>query len=146
MNPAMIMAIAGGVQTVGTILGGIGAQKTAQLRSFDIKTESILSRTQALQQSRIRNDQTKEALSVVQGVFAAAGRDEDGSTKAFREKELEVSGEDISDIEVMSFLNQLKYKGDAAATRRKGRESLFASILKAGSTAASTYSDFKDTA
>jgi len=144
MDPVTIMAIAGGVQTVGTILGGIGAQKASQLKSFDIKTESILSRTQALQQSRIRNNQTKEALSVVQGVFAAAGRDVDPSTKAFRKKELEVSGEDISDIEVMSFLNQLKYKSDAAATRRKGRESLFASILKAGSTAASTYSDFKD--
>ena len=144
MNPAIIMAIAGGVQTAGTVLGGIGGQKTAQLKSFDIKTESILSRTQALQQSRIRDDQTKEALSVVQGVFAAAGRDVDGSTEAFRKKEIDVSGEDISNIEVMSFLNQLKYKGDAAATRRKGRESLFASILKAGSTAASTYSDYKD--
>jgi len=86
MDPVTIMAIAGGVQTVGTILGGIGAQKTAQLRSFDIKTESILSRTQALQQSRIRNDQTKEALSVVQGVFAAAGRDIDPSTKHLEKK------------------------------------------------------------
>lgn len=146
MTPEMIMAIAGGVSAAGTLAGGIGAKKTGELQTFNIETESILSRTQALQQSRLRNDQLKEALASAETFFmGVAGRDiSDPSIQAMKRKEMETTGEDISDIEMMSRLNQLKYKTEGLAAKGRGRDSLIASIIKAGSTAASTYYDYKD--
>jgi len=146
MNPAVIMAIATGAQAVGTLIGGIAAKRTADLQAFNIKTESILSRAQAMQQTRLRYNELKEALSAADTFFmGVANRDiSDASIRAMKEKDIEVSSEDISDIEAMSRLTQLKYRTEALATRRKGRESLLASIITAGSTAAQGYQDFTD--
>lgn len=148
MNPAMIMAISSGVSAIGTLAAGIGAKKTAELQAFNIQTESILSRAQAIQQSRLRNEELKEAFATADAFFmGVAGRDiSDPSIQAMKRREMETTGEDISDIEMMSRLNQLKYKTEALATKRRGRQSLISSIFKAGTTAATAYYDYKDTA
>lgn len=148
MEPATMMLLASASQAVGTLISGISAKNTAALNAFNIKTESILARAQAIQQSTLRNDQLKEAMATADALFMGAmGRDiSDPSFQAMKRKELETTGEDISDIEMMSRLNQLKYKAEASAMKRKGRETLLASVLSAAGTAGSGYADYRDTA
>lgn len=140
--------ISAGISAIGAISAGAAAKRTSELKAFNIETESVLSRTQALQQSRIRNNELKEALATADAFFmGVAGRDiSDPSIQAFRKKEMETTGDDISDIEMMSRLNQLKFKTEALAERRRGREAYRASLFKAASTMASAYADYQDTA
>ena len=144
MNPTMLMAIGQGVSAVGTLLGGIGAQRQAQLDAFNVGTEAILARTQAIQQTLRRNEQLKEAIDSFDAYYMSVlGREETADIRAFERKEEETTGDDISDIEMMDRLNQLKYKGEAAGIRRKGHESLISAVIQAGSTALGAYADYK---
>ena len=143
----MWQLISAGVSAMGAISVGAAAKKTSELTAFNIETESDLSRTQALQQSRIRNNEFKEALATADAFFmGVAGRDiSDRSIEAYKRKELETTGDDISDIEMMSRLNQLKFKTEAFAERRRGREFYRASLFRAATTVASGYADYQDT-
>ena len=139
----MIMAAANAASAGVSLLSGIGAQKSAQLEAFNIGTERILARTEAMQQAKLRDEGFREALAASNAFFfAAAGREETADIRAFKEKERIKSGEDISNIELMSFINQLKYGQEQAQVKRKGRESLIKGIVQAGSYAAKGYQQY----
>lgn len=146
MNPFTLMMLASaGVSAAGSIFGGISAQQTGELNAFSMKTESILAKAQGVQQANMRNTAFKEAMSAADAAFYAAGRDIDPSIEAFKAKEQKVFGEDISDLALMTRLNELKLRQQGAAERRMGREALIGSLLKATSTGLTAYSDYRDT-
>jgi hypothetical protein len=84
-------------------------------------------------------------MSAADAAFYAAGRDIDPSVEAFKRKEQKVFGEDISDLNLMTRLNELKLKQQGATERRVGKEAFIGSLLKATSTGLSAYSDYRDT-
>lgn len=146
MEPMTMMAIAGGISAFGSIIGGISAERTSRLNAFNTKTESIIARAQAIEQTNLRNEELQEALSVSNALFMGAYGRDDRSMEAFQKREKRVSAEDVSSIEMMSYLNQLKAKGEAAGIKRKGRESLFAGIIEGASTGLQTYASYTDVA
>ena len=72
---ATLMAMGTGVQVLGTILGGIGAKKEADLESFNIETERKFNSAAASQAARARMDEYDIATSTNLASFAASGRD-----------------------------------------------------------------------
>lgn len=145
MDPVTMMAIGQAASAVGTLFAGFGAQQQGQLDAFNIGTEAILARSQAIQQTLRRNEELKEAMDSFDAYYMSVlGREETADIRALKAKEEETTGADITDIEMMDRLNQLKYRGEAAGVRRQGRESLISAVIEAGSTAISAYSDYKD--
>ena len=147
MEPSTMMAVSQGVSAIFGIFQGIGAQKQAELDAFNIGTEKQMARASAMQQTRYRDDQLREALAASNNFFMAqASREITADIEAFERKERNISGEDISNIELMDFLNQSKMTMEQAQVRRKGRETLLASIVRAGGQLASAYDTYKDVA
>lgn len=141
----LAMLASAGVSAAGSIYGGIAAKRTGELNAFSTKTESILAKAQGIQQANMRNTAFKEAMSAADAAFYAAGRDIDPSVEAFKRKEQKVFGEDISDLNLMTRLNELKLRQQGATERRVGKEAFIGSLLKATATGLSAYSDYRDT-
>ena len=141
----LAMLASAGVSAAGSIYGGISAKRTGVLNAFSTKTESILAKAQGVQQANMRNTAFKEAMSAADAIFYAAGRDIDPSVEAFKRKEQKVFGEDISDLNLMTRLSELKLRQQGATERRVGKEAFIGSLIKATSTGLTAYSDYKDT-
>ena len=126
---------------------GKAEKETRDLNSFNIKTDAVMSRAQAMQQTNLRFKDFKEAMAVSDTFFGGvSGRIEDASVRAFKGAELETTGEDISDIELMSRLNQLKLESEAITERRLGKDALRAGYTKAAMIALDTTIDIIDSA
>jgi len=144
-EPTTILAAAMAVNAGFTILSGFGAREQAKLDEFNIGTERQMARASAMQATRYRDEQLSEALAASENfIRAVAGREFTPDIEAFVEREREKSGEDIANIELMSFLNQLKLNSEQAKVKRKGRETLLASVVRAVGTAAEGYEAYKD--
>ena len=143
----MIIQAILGLAQMGAAIGAAQDEKaTRDLNSFNIKTEAVTSRAQALSQSTLRFNDFKEAMTIADTFFQGVANISSGSasTRAFKEAELEVTGDDISDIEVMSRLNDLKLKSEAAAEKRMGEQALRAGYLKAAMIGLQTTQDILD--
>ena len=145
MDPATMMALASVGKGIIGIFQAAGEKAQADLDAFNIGTEKSLSRTAAMRDTRLRDESLREALSASDTFFfGVAGREETDDIRAMRKFEMEKSGEDISNIEFMARLNGLKYDQEAAAIKRKGKNTLLASVVDAAFSAGSAYADYKD--
>lgn len=135
-----------GVQVLGTILGGIGAKKEADLEAFNIETERKFNSAAASQQARARMDEHDSATATNLASFAAAGRDigSDRSVEAFLAKQREVATEDVSRIKKQETRASNQYKAEQARTKRSGKTALAASLFSAAGQASSSYSRYND--
>ena len=92
MDPVTMMAIGQAASAVGTLFAGFGAQQQGQLDAFNIGTEAILARSQAIQQTLRRNEELKEAMDSFDAYYMSVlGREETADIRAFREKEEETT-------------------------------------------------------
>lgn len=141
---ATLMALGTGVQVLGTILGGIGAKKEADLESFNIETERKFNSAAASQAARARMDEYDMATSTNIASFAAAGRDigSDRSIKAFLDKQKEIASEDVGRIQDQETRQSNQYTAEAARTKRSGKTALASSLFQAAGQAAGGYSDY----
>lgn len=134
----MIQLIAAGIGAVGQIAAGAAQKKAAELNAFQIKTDKVTNKAQALQMSRARRDEYDLATSTNIAAFSAAGRDvgEDRSVQAFLERQKELVGQDIGRIARQESMEGMKAELAAMAERRRGREAFTASLFSAIGTGA----------
>ena len=134
----MLQLIAAGIGAVGQIAAGAAQKRAAELNAFQIKTDKVTNKAQALQMSRARRDEYDLATSTNIAAFSAAGRDigEDRSVQAFLERQKELVGQDIGRIARQESMEGMKAELAAMAERRRGREAFTASLFSAIGTGA----------
>lgn len=134
----MLQLIAAGIGAVGQIAAGAAQKRAAELNAFQIKTDKVVNKAQALQMSRARRDEYDLATSTNIAAFSAAGRDigEDRSVQAFLERQKELVGQDIGRIARQESMEGMKAELAAMAERRRGREAFTASLFSAIGTGA----------
>jgi hypothetical protein len=134
------------MQAAGSLIQGIGAYQTAKLEKFNVDTESQLANAQGIQTRTATIEAFKTAISSADALYSKFGRDvSDPSAMAQKEADKETVGSDISDVAIMARINQLAMKQQGAATMRRGRESLYASMMEAATTGSGAYFDWKKT-
>ena len=126
------------VSAGGSLLGGIGAKKSADLDAYNIKTQQILGESEAIDQSNRRMEEYKYNLSSNIANFFAAGRDvgSDRSVKAFLDRQKEVAMEDVATSERMKFLESGRMKAEAASVRTEGKARMASATINAFTTMA----------
>ena len=129
MEPTTMMAISGGVKALGFLIQGISAKNENRLKAFNIGTESVMAKAQGLREGRMLLEQFEDVYK---------------SNIAFTLTKLNRKITAVKDVDFMTYINGLGYKQEMAATRRKGKEALFAGLLGAGQTGLETYQDYKD--
>ena len=134
----MLQLIAAGIGAVGQIAAGAAEKRAAELNAFQIKTDKVVNKAQALQMSRARRDEYDLATSTNIAAFSAAGRDvgEDRSVQVFLERQKELVGQDIGRIARQESMEGMKAELAAMAERRRGREAFTASLFNAAGTMA----------
>jgi len=134
----MFQLIAAGIGAVGQLAAGAAQKKAADLNAFQIKTDKVVNKAQALQMSRARRDEYDLATSTNIAAFSAAGRDvgEDRSVQVFLERQKELVGQDIGRIARQESMEGMKAELAAMAEKRRGREAFTASLFNAAGTMA----------
>ena len=146
MEPTTMMIASGVMKGVGLFIQGIAAKNQARLDEFNTGTESVIAKAQGLRESRMLIEQFEDIMkSNLAFTMTKLNRKITPDLKAAFETDRDKVEDSAADIDFMTYINQLGYRQEAAATRRKGKEALFASILEAGQTGLETYSDYKDT-
>jgi len=144
MNPMLIMA---GISAGASILGGIGAKKSADLNAFNIETERKLSEVEAVQNNNDRMDLYRSNLSANIASFAAQGRDvgADRSVSAFLDKQREIAVSDTGRSDFMAMMKGMQLTAQAAATRREGRSAMISGFVEGLTTGAQGYNKYGKT-
>lgn len=134
MNPATMLLGSTILQSVGSVIGGIGAKKEAELTAYRMKTDMILNEVRSSQMARQRLEEYRQATSANIAAFSAAGRDigSDRSVKAFLDKQREIAMTDVGRIDTQSELDRLQSQQAMATERRRGRTALAGSLISAG--------------
>ena len=134
----MIQLIAAGIGAVGQIAAGAAQKKAAELNAFQIKTDKVTNKAQALQMSRARRDEYDLATSTNIAAFSAAGRDvgEDRSVQVFLERQKELVGQDIGRIARQESMEGMKAELAAMAEKRRGQAAFTSSLFNAAGTMA----------
>lgn len=137
MDPATLLLGSTILQSVGAVVGGIGAKKEAELTAYRMKTDMILGEVRTSQMARQRLDEYRQATSANIAAFSAAGRDigSDRSVKAFLDKQREVAMTDVGRIGTQAELERLQSQQAMATERRRGRTALATSLISAASSA-----------
>ncbi len=144
MIPALFLA-SSAISAGGSLLGGIGAKKSADLEAYNIETQRILSEAEAKARSNQRMEEYRSNLSANIASFAAAGRDIGGldrSVKAFLERQKEIAFTDVSRSEFMSEQESARLRAEAAATRREGKARAISGAIGAFTTLAGGLYDY----
>ena len=125
------------LSAVGQIAAGKAQQEASNLNAFQIKTDQVLNKTQAMQMSRARKEEYDLATSANIAAFAAAGRDvgSDRSVQAFLDRQKEIIAQDTGRIDQQIQFQNMKSKSAAMAERRRGDNALTASLFSAVGTA-----------
>jgi hypothetical protein len=141
----MLMAGASAISAGSSILGGIGAKKSADLNAFNIETERKLSEAEAVQNNNDRMDLYRSNLSANIASFAAQGRDigADRSVSAFLDKQREIAVSDTGRSDFMAMMKGMQLTGRAAATRREGKAALISGFVEGLTTGVKGYSQYK---
>ena len=119
----------------GSLLGGIGAKKSAELDAYNIETQRILSEAEAKNRSNQRMDEYRFNLSANIASFAAAGRDIGGmdrSVKAFLDRQKEVAFTDVARSEFMSEQESARMRAEAEGKARLASAAIGAFTTIAG--------------
>jgi hypothetical protein len=147
MDPFTLALMAGSTALGigGQIIGARGQKDAAELNAFNIETESLLVKAQGLDQGNRLRQSFKETMASAEAIFAAFGRDaSDPSVQAYKKKEMYTLGKDISDISMMTTLNQLKLKQQASDERLRGKQAMTAGYLGAGRSLLKFGMDYQD--
>ena len=129
----------------GSLLGGIGAKKSAELAAYNVETQRILGEAEARARSNQRMEEYRANLSANIASFAAAGRDIGGmdrSVKAFLDKQREIAFTDVARSEFMSEQESARLRAEAAATRREGKARAVSGAIGAFTTIAGGLYDY----
>tara|TARA_R100000234_G_scaffold117991_1_gene97501 strand:+ start:1233 stop:1706 length:474 start_codon:yes stop_codon:yes gene_type:complete len=146
MEPTTMMAISGVMKGVGFLIQGIAAKNQARLDEFNTGTEAVMAKAQGLRESRLLIEQFEDIMkSNLAYTMTKLNRKITPDLKAAFETDRDKVEDAVSDVDFMTYINQLGYRQEAAAKKRKGKQALFASILQASQTGLETYSDYKDT-
>jgi hypothetical protein len=147
MGPITLALMAGStlLSVGGQIIAGKGAKDAAALNAYNIETESLLVKAQGVDQGNRIRESFKETMASANATFAAFGRDvSDPSAQAYRKKEMYTLGKDISDISMMTTLNQLKLKQQAIDERIRGKEAMTRAYLGSAKTLLKFGMDYQD--
>lgn len=145
MEPTTMMAISGAGKALGFLIQGIAARNQAKLDDFNIGTQSVMAKAQGLRESRMLIEQFEDIMkSNLAYTMTKLNRKITPDLKAAFETDRDKVEDAVEDIDFMTYINELGFRQEAAATRRKGRDALFAGILQMGQTGLETYSDYKD--
>jgi len=145
MEATTMLAIAGGLKAAGQLFGAIGQSQYAELKAFNLGTEKILAKAQGIQSARLRNEAFKEAKAINDTIFLSGSDKLTTSQEAFYKGQKEKTGDDVSNINLMTFMNQLKYTQEIQSEKTRARTTLLADVLAAGSSGLQAYADYKDT-
>ena len=139
------MLVGSAVSAGGTILGGIGAQREAQLNAFQMETQKKENQVTAMQQARARREEYDLATSANLAAFAAQGRDigADRSVEAFLRRQEEIAGQDLGRIARQTRAENLRADMMAMAEKRRGRNALYSSLFSAVGTMAEAGYQYK---
>ena len=131
MSIQMLMLASAAVSAGGSILGGIGAKKSADLNAFNIETEKVMGEAEAAQRNNDRMELYRSNLSANIASFAAQGRDvgSDRSVAAFLERQKEIATSDTARSDFMAMMQGLKLQSEAGAVRSEGRASMAAGFI-----------------
>lgn len=133
------------VSAGGSLLGGIGARKSAELDAYNIETQRILSEAEAKARSNQRMEEYRSNLSANIASFSAAGRDIGGmdrSVKAFLDRQREVAFTDVARSEFMAEQESARLRAEAAATRSEGKARAVSGAIGAFTTIAGGLYDY----
>lgn len=131
VEPSTMMMIASTVFKVGAgIAEGIAKEREAMLEAFNIGTERTLAKASANTDSIRRREELKDVMEAAESFFLRT-REETMDIEAYYEREQDTAGGDIDDIAAMSYLNDLKYKQEIIATKRRGVQERQASVVRA---------------
>ena len=147
MDPITLALMAGStlMSVGGQLIAGKGAKDAAEQNDFNIETESLLVKAQGLDQGNRLRQSFKETMASAEAVFAAFGRDvSDPSMQAYKKKEMYILGKDISDVSMMTTLNQLKLKQQSVDERMRGKQAMTAAYLGAGRSLLKFGMDYQD--
>ena len=145
MEPTTMMAISGGVKALGFLIQGISAKNENRLKAFNIGTESVMAKAQGLREGRMLLEQFEDVYkSNIAFTLTKLNRKITPDLKAAFETDRDKVEDAVKDVDFMTYINGLGYKQEMAATKRKGKEALFAGLLGAGQTGLETYQDYKD--
>jgi len=141
----MLMLGSSVLGAVGQIAAGKAQQEASRLNAFQIKTDKVLNKAQAMQMSRARREEYDLATSANIAAFAAAGRDvgSDRSVQAFLERQESLVGEDIGRIARQQNIEGMKAEMAAMAERRRGQNAYASSLFSAAGTMAQGIYDYK---
>ena len=145
MEPTTMMIASGVMKGVCFLIQGIAAKNQARLDEFNTGTEAVMAKAQGLRESRLLIEQFEDIMkSNLAYTMTKLNRKITPDLKAAFETDRDKVEDAVSDVDFMTYINQLGYRQEAAATRRKGKEALFSSLLSMGQTGLETYSDSKD--
>lgn len=146
MEPTTMMIASGVMKGVGFLIQGIAAKNQAKLDEFNIGTESVMSKAQGLREGRLLLEQFENVYkSNIAFTLSKLNRKITPDLKAAFETDRDKVEDAVKDVDFMTYINGLGFKQEAAATRRKGKDALFAGLLGAGQTGLETYQDMEDT-
>tara|TARA_R100001510_G_C7637390_1_gene195316 strand:- start:975 stop:1445 length:471 start_codon:yes stop_codon:yes gene_type:complete len=140
------ITIAGMAKGLGFFIQGIAAKNQAQLDAFNVKTESVMAKAQGLREGRMLLEQFEDIYkSNFAFTLTKLNRKITPDLKAAFRKDRDNVEDSVSDIDFMTFINELGYKQEIAATKRKGKDAFMSGLLAMGQTGLETYQDYQDT-
>jgi hypothetical protein len=146
MEPATAYLIATAASAVGDVISGISGAGVKRLEAFGVESERKLAQAQATQAAISLRREMKSALKSADALYTAFGREighEDRSRAAKRAADYEVVGDDMTDIAMMSRINDIALRQQKAAAIREGKTKLVSSLLQATATAGTGYYQYK---
>lgn len=134
------------ISAFGTVMGGVAAQRQAQLDAFNIKTQRKEYEVVALENARARREEYDLALSSNITNFYK-GRDvaSDRSVEAFLAKNLEKMGQDQKRIANQSQRQSNAFKMEAMAVKRRGNNQMISSLFTAAGQVGKGIGDYAKT-
>ena len=142
----MFQLIGAAISAAGQIAAGRAAKEAADLDAFNIETQKVMSKAEAVQRHNDRLEQYRYNTKANIAAFAATGRDvgSDRSVSAFLERQKEVATQDTARSDLMGWFEGMKLQQQATATRIEGRARKQAGMIGAFTTMAQGIADYQD--
>lgn len=146
MNPAMLMLVSTTISSAGSIIGGFSERAASELDAYNVETDMIRGKAEAIQRHNDRLETYRFNLSSNIAQFSSQGRDiggADRSVSAFLERQKEVAASDTSRSDFMGAAEAAKSMAQAAAIRSEGRAKQFSAVVGAFTSMAGGLSDYQ---
>lgn len=143
----MFQLIGAVISAAGQAAAGRAAKEAADLDAFNIETQKVMSKAEAIQRHNDRLEQYRYNTKANIAAFAATGRDvgSDRSVSAFLERQKEIATQDTARSDLMGWFEGMKLQQQATATRIEGRARQQAAMIGAFTTMAQGIADYQST-